>query len=350
MSMTSQNIARRRLLNQGILGGDFSKPEDIVRWMGCVQAQDFAQAKWAIGRRGKDITEPMIDKAFNEGRILRTHILRPTWHFVLPEDIGWMLSLTAPKIKAFSKSLYRKLGIDEELLKRSKKIFSRALTGGNQMTREELMALLRKGRINTDDIRSNFFLMDAELDGLICSGPRRGRQFTYVLLRERVPELLTLGQEAAIAGLTTRYFRSRGPATLQDFCWWSGFSLSQAKRGLEMIKDKLTFEVVNGQAYWFYVDKTAHMPVRNSVILLPAFDEFTVAYKDRSDVLDPAHNKRSGNGLKPVIVINGRIAGTWRRVIQKEKVLVETSPFGVPDKVTFEKMRKEAKRVALFMQ
>jgi hypothetical protein len=348
--MTSQNIARRRLLNQGILGGGFSMPEDLVRWMGCVQAQDFAQAKWAIGRRGQDITVAMIDKAFNEGRILRTHILRPTWHFVLPEDIGWMLSLTAPKIKAFNKGLHRKLGIDEGLLRRSKKIFSKALTGGNQMTREELMAQLRKGKIDTDDIRSSFFLMDAELDGLICSGPRRGRQFTYALLKERVPELLTLGQEAGIAELTTRYFRSRGPATLQDFSWWSGFSLSQAKRGLEVNKDKLACAVVNGQAYWFSADKTAHTPRRNSVILLPAFDEYTVAYKDRSDVLDPAYNKRSANGLKPVIVINGRIAGTWRRVIQKEKVLVETSFFGVPGKATFEKVRKEVKRVTSFMR
>jgi hypothetical protein len=350
MSMTSQNIAWRRLLNQGILSGGFSMPEEVVRWMGCVQAQDFAQAKWAIGRRGQDITGAMIDKAFNEGRILRTHILRPTWHFVLPEDIGWMLSLTAPKIKAFSKSLYRKLGIDEGLLKRSKKIFSRALTGGNQMTREELMALLRKGRINTDDIRSNFFLMDAELDGLICSGPRRGRQFTYALLKERVPEFPTRGQEAAIAELTTRYFRSRGPATLQDFSWWSGFSLSQAKRGLEMNKDKLACEVVNGQAYWFSADKTAHTPLRSSIILLPAFDEYAVAYRDRSDVLDPFYNKRSANGLKPVIVINGRIAGTWRRVIQKEEAPVETSPFGVPDKATFAKIRMEAKRVESFMR
>jgi hypothetical protein len=215
--MTSRNIANHRLVtqriagsHQRIAGSGVTGPVESVQWMGCIQAQDFAQAKWAIGLRSEDITEAAIDRDFNEGKILRTHILRPTWHFVLPQDIGWMLRLTAPKIKAFNKGLHRKLGIDEAILKRSRAILLKALTGDKQLTREQLVQLLKKGRINTDDIRITFLLMDAELDGLICSGARQGRQFTYALLQERAPGLRYLEEDEAIGELTRRILPAGG--------------------------------------------------------------------------------------------------------------------------------------------
>lgn len=354
--MTSKEIASRRLVNQRIkatgppVAG--KGPAGLVSWLGCIQAQDFAMAKWAIGLRSTNITEAEIDRDFNEGKILRTHILRPTWHFVSPSDIGWMLRLTAPRIKAFSKGLHRKLGIDEAILKRSRAILVKALAGGKQLTREQLVQLLKKGRINTDDIRSAFLLMDAELDGVICSGGRQGKQFTYALLEERAPGLACLEEDDAIGELAHRYFASRGPATVQDFSWWSGLNLSRAKRGVALNKQRLACAVVNGQAYWF--SATGHHPVpdrkQTTVRLLPAYDEFTVAYKDRSDILSLHYHKQTGNGIfKPVIVINGQVAGTWSRSMLKDKVLVETKSFKIPGRTTQRLIREAAERYARFV-
>ncbi len=347
--LQSRDIARLRLVNQQIAHTHFSQPEQLVQWMGCIQSQDFAGAKWAIGSRLNGITEVMIDRLFNEGKILRTHILRPTWHFVLPEDIDWIRRLTAPKIKAFNKVLYQKLGINERILTRSKDIIARALTGGQQRTREQLMQLLKKARINTDDIRSNFLMMDAELDGIICSGARQGKQFTYALLEERVPPQPQMSTEAAIAALAQRYFISRGPATLQDFAWWSGLTLSQAKAGIEMNQHQLASEVINGQAYWFSANLPIGSKPANAIHLLPAFDEYTVAYKDRSDVLKPAYHAHCGNGIfKPVIVINGQITGIWKRTEKKKAVEITIQPCTTLSKQSQLQIRKTAQKYASF--
>jgi hypothetical protein len=199
--MTSHDITTHRLISQQITGSHFSKPAELVKWMGCIQAQDYPAAKWAIGNRINGITDAEIESDFNAGHILRTHVLRPTWHFVSPDDIGWMLKLTAPKIKAMSKTWHKKLGIDSTILNKTKKIIIAALTGGKQLTRDELVPLFKNENINTDDIRLGFLLMDAELDGLICSGAKQGKQFTYSLLEERAPHRKEFDNETAIAEL-----------------------------------------------------------------------------------------------------------------------------------------------------
>lgn len=214
--MTSQDITIQRLINQQVFGSRFSKPADLVKWMGCIQSQDYLAAKWAIGNRIKGITDAEIESDFNAGHILRTHVLRPTWHFVSPDDIGWMLKLTAPKIKAMSKTWHKKLEIDSAVLNKTQKIITAALTGGKQLTREQLALLLKAENINTDDIRLGFLLMDAELDGLICSGAKQGKQFTFALLEERAPHSKKFDHETAIAKLTKTYLLSRGPATVHD--------------------------------------------------------------------------------------------------------------------------------------
>ena len=173
--MTSRDIAYLRLINQQIAGSAFTSPETLVNWMGCIQAQDYAGAKWAIGCRVTGTTDAKIERLINEGKILRTHILRPTWHFVLPDDIHWMLKLTAPKIKALYKGYHQKIGIDQDILKRSKAIITRALDETGKMTRAELTVLLKKEKVNTAEGRISFLLMDAELDGLICCAGKLGK-------------------------------------------------------------------------------------------------------------------------------------------------------------------------------
>lgn len=216
--MARFDIPRQRLRNQGIAGATFKKPGDVVEWLAAVQAQDYAGAKWALGLRLQDATDDDVEQAFAEGAILRTHLLRPTWHFVTPADIRWMLALTAPRAHAVNADMSRKLELDNALFKRSNAALARALHGGRQLTRDELRGVLQKAGIATDGgLRLGYLLMRAELDGMVCSGARRGKQFTYALLDERAPHAKTLGREEALAELAQRYFVSRGPATVQDF-------------------------------------------------------------------------------------------------------------------------------------
>ena len=330
LSMNYKEIVLRRLWSQGLSSGRFSSAEEVVRWMGCVQAQDFGMAKRGVEMRVAGAFSSgavAVDAAYNAGTILRTHVLRPTWHFVLPADIGWMLRLSAPRIRAFSKPYHRQLSLDPAVFRRSRRVLEKALADGVFLTRAEIVTLFKEVKIDTSDIRMNFLLMDAELEGLICSGPRRGKQFTYALLADRVVRLSDLSGDEALGELARRYFVSRGPATVNDLAWWGGMTLGDARRGLEVVKGELECVVVDGVAYWAGASVSAPGFSSTSVILLPAFDELTVAYKDRSAILPVEYAKASSYGLKPVIVVNGRIVGIWRRVTVKGKVVVEPQFF-----------------------
>jgi hypothetical protein len=195
--MTIRDILQQRLVNQQLTGSAFTKPHELVRYMGCMQAQDFYGAKWAIGFRLKSVTDAAIEKEFSEGKILRTHVLRPTWHFVSPDDIGWMLKLTAPQVKMLTAGYHRKEGIEKSIIDKSRDVFEAALTGGKQLTREELAPILAQHNIKTSDNHLSFLLLEAELDGLLCSGARKGKHFTYALLQERAPDQKELSREEA---------------------------------------------------------------------------------------------------------------------------------------------------------
>jgi hypothetical protein len=250
--MTTLDIAHQRLLNQHIAVAPFRKPSDVVNWLVAVQSQDYFGAQWALGLRLQDAHDTDIDRAFNTGAILRTHVMRPTWHFVTPADIRWLLAITAPRVHAANATMYRKLELNSATLKRSHKVLTRALQGGQQLTREELSEALEKaGVAAANGQRLAYIVMSAELDGLICSGPRRGKQFTYALLDERVPPVKALKPDEALAEFTRRYFASHGPATVQDFSKWSGLTSTDARRGLDSIKEQLQHDVLNGDDYWF---------------------------------------------------------------------------------------------------
>src|SRR5713226_2242979 len=228
--MTNLDIAHRRLHNQLITRPMFEKPDDVVKWLGAVQAQDYAGAKWALGLRMQGVTDDVIEQAFADGAIIRTHVMRPTWHFVAPADIRWMLALTAPRINAYYN---RKLELDDAVFRHSNAVLAKALQGGKQLTRSELASVLQLAGIAADNLlRSTYIIMRAELDGIVCSGARRGKQFTYALLDERVPQTRNLDRDEALAEFARRYFTSHGPATLQDFVWWSGLAAADAKAGL----------------------------------------------------------------------------------------------------------------------
>src|SRR5579863_405783 len=186
--MTNLDIAQQRLHNQLITQRTFETPSDVVQWLGAVQAQDYAAAKWAVGLRLQGAIDNDIERACTEGSILRTHIMRPTWHFVSPADIRWMLALTAPQVKAAIAYYDRMFALDDTIFRRSNEALAKTLQGGKQLTRPELVSVLRQVGIATENLGFMHIIMHAELDGIICSGARRGKQFTYALLDERAPQ------------------------------------------------------------------------------------------------------------------------------------------------------------------
>ncbi|MDP4131145.1 MAG: winged helix DNA-binding domain-containing protein [Bacteroidota bacterium] len=324
------DILNHRLANQQLSAHQFSRPDALVSWLGAMQAQNYAMAKWAIGCRLTGVTETRVEKDFNEGKILRTHVLRPTWHFVSPKDIRWMLKLTAPTIKALSRGHHRALGIDSGILKRSSKIIEKVLATAGPKTRLEIQESLLKSGIKTSDTRLGFLLMDAELDGLICSAGRKGKQFAYGLLDWIVPEYEPLKRVEAVSELAVRYFRGHGPATIDDFAWWSGLPLAEIRLVLPILKSELISVQWQGDTYWFSKSMTASESGLKDNYFLPAFDEYFIGYKNRKNLLDSAFSRQiqTANGIfNPIIIKNGQIAGTWKRNEQKSELLIELSPF-----------------------
>jgi hypothetical protein len=328
--MINLNIAHRRLHNQHITRRTLETPQTLVEWLGAVQAQDFAAAKWALGLRLQGATDD-IEQAFTDGAILRTHAMRPTWHFVSPADIRWLLALTAPRVHAANANWYRKLELDDATVRRCNETLANALQGGKQLTRDELASALQQAGIVTEgEQRVTYIVMRAELDGIICSGARRGKQFTYALLAERAPQARTLDRDEALAELTLRYFTSHGPATVQDFVWWSGLTVADARAGLAMVTSHLLYETIGGQTYWFPPSTPPEQDLSQTAYLLPNYDEYTVGYTDRSAIFDALHtnklDQREGL-LTNAMVLDGQIVGIWKRTFQKNTVVIEAKPF-----------------------
>ena len=325
-------ITLQRLYNQHIEGPKLQTPAEVVAWLGAVQSQDYTGGKWATGLRTTGITDDAIERAFNDGAILRTHVMRPTWHFVTPEDIRWLLELTAPRIHALNAHYTRQLELDDTLLARSKDTIIKALEGGKHLTRAEVgVALAAVGIDVTNMARLGMIVSHAELEGIVCSGARRGKEHTYGLVDERAPKARRLTRDEALAELTLRYFTSHGPATVKDFVWWSGLTVADAKAGIEMVKSQLTQEDVDDQTYWYGVSARAATDISRTVYLLPNFDEYLVGYTDRNALFDAAHSEHldsRGNVLfNHTIVMDGRVVGTWKRTFKKEAAVITSTPF-----------------------
>ena len=359
--MKASDIPHIRLINQRFVGEKFKKSEEVVNWLGAVQSQDYPAAKWSLGLRTKNSTDKDIEKAFNEGKILRTHIMLPTWHFVSPSDIRWMLELTTPRVRMLLAYYDKKLEIDEKLRSRTNKIIRKKMEGGNFLTRSEITVELAINKIIAKGQRLGHLVMHMELDGIICSGPLRGKQFTYALLEERVPILRqSLGQEVkkltrdeALSKLTLKYFQSHGPAQLKDFSWWSGLTLTDTKEGVGMIKSKFEREIVDGKEYWFSRNSLITYNLSPTTYFLSVYDEYFIGYKDRSLILDEKHSKNMaavGNALlTSLIIINGKVEGTWKRIPIKDKVEIKLNPFRKFERNEKELLDNEVTRYGKFL-
>lgn len=295
----------------------------VVRTLGAVQSQDFAGAVWAIGMRARGHMAPDIAQAFNAGAIPRTHVLRPTWHFVASNDLRWMQRLTAPRVLAKMASANRSLGLTPAVLRKSATTIEKALAGHRYLTRTQLKAVLDRAKIHTEGTqRLAHLVMHAELDGLICSGPRMGKQFTYALLDERVSSSRDLSGDDALTELTRRYFAAHAPATVQDYAWWSGLSITECRRGIRLMGAEILTLAVDDITYFVPSDfdwPQTHTAARPAVHLLPNYDEFFIGYRDRGVIADRLGDLRLVTGanalLTHVIVIGGQLVGGWKRTL-----------------------------------
>ncbi|HET9905189.1 MAG TPA: winged helix DNA-binding domain-containing protein [Anaerolineales bacterium] len=331
--LTLSDIAHIRFHNQQIAQTKFKKPDQVIAWLGAMQGQEYAMAKWAIAQRMQEITDSEIDQAFANGSILRTHLLRPTWHLVTPADIRWLLALTGPRVQGVNAYMYRKLEMDSTFFKRSNAALIKALQGGKQLTRLEIASSLQQAGIETaGELRMGYILMHAELEGIVCSGARRGKQFTYALLEERAPHVKSLDRDEALVELVRRYFTSRGPATMKDFVVWSGLTMADVKKGIELLRPKLESAIVEDQTYWFAEVPSLPKKPSGTAHLLPIYDEYVMGYKDRSALLGLLEKENlvgSSIAFDNIIVIDSMLVGSWKRTLSKKEVLVEIN-FNVP--------------------
>ena len=296
-----------RLRNQKLAGSTLRKASQVIAWHGVIQAQDYAGAKWALALRAPGLTDDAIERAFGSGEILRTHTQRGTWHFVTRDDIRWILSVTAPRLQRINRRYGVTLGLDERTFTRAGTIIERALEGGKHLTRDELSAVLQQKKLDAKGTRLAHLVMDCEARGTVCSGPRRGKQFTYALVSERAPDARVLPSDAALAELTRRFFQSHAPATLQDYAWWSGLTMTDVRAGVALAGIRALDKPLPPQR------------VAGATFLLPNYDEYVIAYKDRTAIIDPSRARNLGvfTSLEypHYLIIDGRVAGSWKREI-----------------------------------
>lgn len=351
--MTDFDIGHYRLYNQGISHASFTQVGQVVAHLGAVQAQDYPGALWALGLRTKEATPAIIEQAVTDRAIIRTWPMRGTLHFVAAADARWLLKLLTPRIISSMASRYRELELDDMVFGRSKELFNQALQGGKQLTRSEMLQILAQGNIPPTGQRGPHILGRLAQEGLICFGPYRNKQHTFVLLEEWLPSARELDREEALAELAKRFFSGHGPATVADLERWAGLKISEARAGLEMVKSQLQRKEVDGQTYWLPIDEPASPGKYPAVYLLPGFDEYILGYKDRSAVLEPQYFDKivpGGNGMfMSTIISDGRVVGIWKRTFKKDKVIITLAPFHTLSKAELEGVAVAADHYGRFM-
>lgn len=350
--MTPTDIIKTRLLNQQISARNFKTPEEIVAWQLGFQAQDFTSSKWAIGMRLSNTTEAEVEKALLERKIIRSWPMRGTIHIIAAADVHWMFDLLKPHILRIHASVFREQNLNEAILLKSNDVLQQLLENKKELTREELSLGLKQKGIEADKVRLSCILTHAGLSKLIHFGTKRDAEFTYSLYHSLPLQSTSFEIDEAAAHMAYRFFNSHGPATLEDFTWWSGLSRSKAKIAIELAKVNLQEIKDKDQTYWM---STTISPLQDhsTTFLLPSFDEYLMGYRDRSFFLDSKHQKDVilKNGLfKSSIIIDGKIIGTWKRINQKEAIQIEATPFIPLNERQKSTIHKEAERYARFLE
>lgn len=345
-------VENLRTYSQQLADPVFDDAAALVSHMGAVQAQDMTMSKWALGIRLQQPSLTAVREAVDSGRIVRTHILRPTWHYVAAEDVRWMLGLCADRLRsAYRNSWWKHYEIDEKIYARFSDAVPKLLGGTDGLTVQELADALADYRWHADQVKC--MLCFGEVDGLVCNGPERNRKNTYALLDERVPDTPDISKEEAWALLAGKYFRSHSPASPDDFAWWAGSSTTEAKAAINSIAGELIADRYDGGKLYVHESCIREAAPDREVHLLPPYDEYLISYKDRSHVLDPKHSAKAHNNFgifQPVILQNGKIAGNWKKKPKKGGIEIEAIPFDSKTKINARKLKAAEERYRNFLK
>ena len=332
-----------------------ASPQEVVARLGAVQAQDYGAAKWGIGLRGRGLVDAEVERAFNAGEIIRTHVLRPTWHFVAPADLRWLLHLTAPHVHRANGPYYRKAGIDSTVIRRSTAILEKSLRDHAYRTRAEVEVALQRAGIGASDSQGlSYLMMRAELDGIVCSGPLRGKQHTYALVEERVPQSVALTRDEALRELARRYVTTRGPATAQDLAWFSGLTVAEARRGIESLGQSAERIPLDGREYWTMTAVRPRPVADRPAHLLPNYDEYFIGYRERGAFLERLRSEAVPMPTpaleRHVIALGGQLVGGWKRVLSRGSVTVELSVVATLGRPEHQAVARAASAYGKFLQ
>jgi hypothetical protein len=352
--MKPPEIARRRIRNSRLAGEGFRTADEAVRWHLAMQAQDYGPATWSIAQRSTGLVSEDLDGALASGSIIRTHVLRPTWHFVARDDIRWLLALSGPRVQQGSAGRYRELGLDQRTLARSQKVIVSALEGGNRLTRKEIGAVLDDAGIDRSGQRMPYILSHCELEAVIGSGGLAGKQQTFALLDDRVPAGGRFDRDDALVELVRRYLTSHGPATVKDMSWWSGLTMTDLRKALDLLgSSEVRSETVDGLELWLVASDDAVPPPVRGVHLLQTYDELVVGFTESRFYGDPgAEQARAAWGDRTYpsggFLLNGRIGGHWRRTLERAAVAVEVHLYGEPKRGDTNAIEKAAADLGRF--
>jgi hypothetical protein len=311
--MNRKEIIQLRLFHQGLSVNRFRKPEEVVAHFGAIQAQDYSMALWAVGLRMEKPEQSFVENCINAGEIIRTHILRPTWHLVHQKNIRWMMELSAPNVKKATRYVDKKEGLTDELFKKAWKVIESQYNDTNDLTKEDIMSCLDGHDITVSNLMATQIIIRAELEMLLCNGEKKG---TYALFEKRVPATAKISKAEAITKLAKQYFNSHSPATLKDFAWWSGFSETEVKMGIAELGKQLEYFTLDDVTYY-------HFGIENRIFnynassLLPCYDQYTVGYSQSREIVLPVNSDHAkiGNGIfKPLLLSENEIVGTWKKI------------------------------------
>lgn len=327
--MNRTEISNLRLQNQQVILPTIENPDELVEWMGAIQAQDLPMSLLAVAVRTKNATAKSIEEAFNDGKLIRTHLMRPTWHMVSHRDIYWMLDLTTSQIKRTVGGRHHELELSKEILHKANRLLEKYLPE-TELSREEIKAVFLENNIRTDENRLSHLLFNAEMEQLICNGSLKNRLQTYSLLAEKVPVKITLPREEALIKLGKTFFSSHGPATMADFVWWSGLTMKDIRFVMENLRKEMETFSLGETDYFFYEKPLKKRPSDTGIFLLPAYDEFLISYQSKHISINPEHRTKAAtmNGIfKPIIVQNGETVGVWKRTRYKNKFDIQAEFF-----------------------
>lgn len=348
------NIIHQRLHNQWLDHKHDAAVADLVRWMGAVQAQEYIPSLWGLGiRLSAGTTKQTIVNALEEASIVRTWVMRGTIHYAPASDAAWMVRLLGHRINKKYRTYHEKVGLHENDFTRGKQVLLNILAGKKACTRKELYTAFAQAGIAepSKQGRGSFILQYWAQEGLICFGPYREKQQTFVLFNDWVSTNVDLSDEEALAELTQRYFASHGPATAQDFAWWSGLTAAEVRQGIAMVSDRLTEISHDGIRYFQLTSSVSEeIHVKPAALLLPCFDEYSVGYKNRAAILDPQYMQQLGYGVNyNLILMDGRIIGTWKYGNNKSGSSVILSPLHKLNQADNEKITRAVKQYEHFM-